>query len=75
MFHYLDCIGEIAEAAELHDNAETTTNHGVIKRGEVANYIAVAQFLENVNLLERVGLWILNMRVCSIHEKSCLLRL
>ena len=57
----MGCIGEIAVAAELHDNAETATDRGVSKRGEVANDVVVAQFLENVNLLERVGLRILNM--------------
>ena len=55
---YFHSIGEIAEAAELHDDIEATT---VSKWGEVANYVAVSQFLENVDLTERVGLWILNM--------------
>ena len=59
--YYSGSIGEVAVTAELHDDTETTTNGGVSKRGEIANYVAVAQFLENVNLLERVGFRILNM--------------
>ena len=56
---YWSSIGEIAVAAELHDNAETTTDSGVCKWGEVANNVVVAQFFEDINLLERVWLRIL----------------
>ena len=48
----MDCIGEVAVPAELHDDAETPKRL-VKKRCEIANYVVVAQFHENVCLAPR----------------------